>query len=33
MKQVLSTLQRIEHDAEAIGMAIKNEGQVYKEEL
>ena len=33
MKQVLNTLKRIEHDAESIGKAIRNEGQVYREEL
>jgi len=33
MKQVLNTLKRIEHDAESIGKAIRNEGQVYRAEL
>jgi len=33
MKQLLNTLKRIEHDAESIGKAIRNEGQVYRAEL
>ena len=33
MKQVLNTLKRIEHDAEAMGKTIRNEGQVWRAEL
>ena len=33
MKETLSTLKRIEHDAIEMGKAIRNEGRVYKAEL
>ena len=33
MEQTLNTLKRIEHDANKIGKAIRNEGRVYQAEL
>lgn len=33
MKETLSTLKRIEHDAIEMGKAIRNEGRIYQAEL